>query len=404
MASNPSADDFDRLAFDEFGAGELHDALVALQAGGDLQVRARCRARRPPARGESWSLSSTVATRRPFASFMSAVAGSSKTRCGDGNVSATCAYIPAISSPSGFGTRTSVFIVRVVASSSPAARATLPWNVLPGYSRTVTWRGDADADAGRHVLRNLHEHARRIGGRDPEQRLPVAGGDQRARLDPALGDGAGEGRRDPREGLELHEAADVRLLRGDGRLGDVTLASSTCGLRLLLIEVLLRRDALRRELLVSLQVARPTGWRLAFERWSVRLGLRELRPGLLELLIELRASRSRRAAAPRSPCRPCRPATGARSRSRARRAPSPASGCTLPGSSTRAVARADLRASRRRRAGPRSAGRLRRLLERRRAAAMRACSRPRTPRPEERRRRRRGDRAALREGARAAAD
>ncbi len=42
---------------------------------------------------------SISATCWPRESFISAVAGSSNTRCGDGKVSATSAYIPAISAP-----------------------------------------------------------------------------------------------------------------------------------------------------------------------------------------------------------------------------------------------------------------------------------------------------------------
>jgi hypothetical protein len=44
-----------------------------------------------------------------------------------------------VSFPAGFGTRPSVFVVRDVASSAPAARATFPSNVTPGYSRTGTF-------------------------------------------------------------------------------------------------------------------------------------------------------------------------------------------------------------------------------------------------------------------------
>ena len=63
-------------------------------------------------------------------------------------MSATSAYIPAIRVPAGFGTRTSVFIVRVVASSSPAVRETLPSNFRPGYSRTVTVAGTSARTPG----------------------------------------------------------------------------------------------------------------------------------------------------------------------------------------------------------------------------------------------------------------
>src|SRR6185312_753525 len=87
-----------------------------------------------------------------------------------------------------------------------------------------------------------------------EERRARARGDQRADVDRARGDGPRERRDDPRETLLLQELTDVRLLRvdarprdGDGRLVDL-------GLRALLIEILLRREALRGQLLVALEV------------------------------------------------------------------------------------------------------------------------------------------------------
>src|ERR1700722_9984581 len=82
--------------------------------------------------------SSTTATREPWASLETAVEGISKTRWGEGSVNAAWAYMPAMSKPSVFGMRISVFMVSVAGSRSPAARDTVPVNLRPGYSRTST--------------------------------------------------------------------------------------------------------------------------------------------------------------------------------------------------------------------------------------------------------------------------
>src|SRR5262249_35840577 len=100
--------------------------------------------------GAKWTRSPgpPTAARSPSAPFMSPVAGTESTRWDTGSVIATCAYIPLNSSPLGLGTRTSVVIVRVVGSSAPADRATLPSNTRPGNSRTVTLAGTSTRTLG----------------------------------------------------------------------------------------------------------------------------------------------------------------------------------------------------------------------------------------------------------------
>ena len=122
----------------------------------------------------------------------------------------------------------------------------------------------------------------------------------------ALRDRPGERRRHARELLELGEAPDVRLLRGDVGLRDADVRLVDLRLRLPLIEVGLRRDARRRELLVALRGSRSPARGSPCDCRSVGLGLQRAAPAPDRAPGRAPASRSRRGAARPSPCRRCR--------------------------------------------------------------------------------------------------
>src|SRR5438128_3923149 len=137
-----------------------------------------------------------------------------------------------MSAPSWFGTRISVVMVRVAGSSSPAARVTWPANVRPGYSRTVTLPETPGRTPGATSWGTCTKTRAGSIAAILKSGWLLPARHQCADLDRALCDGPGERRGHLGEGLELIEAADVRLLRGDVGASDVHVGVAHRGLGL----------------------------------------------------------------------------------------------------------------------------------------------------------------------------
>ena len=199
----------------------------------------------------AWSSASTVTTRVPLASFTSAVAGISTTRCASGRVIATSAYMPAMSAPSPFGTRTSVFIVREARVELAGGARYRPLKDAPRVLAQRHARGLPGVYARRHVLWHLDEHPRRIHRGELVERRSVARRHERTDLDHARRHLAGKGAVTCANALSCRRCRRFASCALALACATATLASSTAACAFLPIEILRRRQTLRRQSLVA---------------------------------------------------------------------------------------------------------------------------------------------------------
>ena len=182
--------------------------------------------------------------------------------------------IPGSSSPSGFGRRTSVRSVRDALSSEPGEAGDRPVEHPARELRDE----DVDRQALLHrahvALGDADEHAQGVRLGDVEDLGAGPGVDEGADLGVARRDDAVVGRRDLLEVLQLRQAVDVGLGGDDRRLAGGVVGR-------LLVDVLLRHGVLRAELLPA--VGADPGDLI------VGAGLLQGGPGLVQLLVQVRA-------------------------------------------------------------------------------------------------------------------